>query len=94
MLARRRIRVALVVLLVLALVGWFVQQAFGVGNPGPHSGSLPGAERETGPVPVCAAPGPGPWQDGWTFGTREMELPHSASPCGQHIPQHVTAVLP
>ncbi|SFO99298.1 hypothetical protein SAMN02982918_1098 [Saccharomonospora viridis] len=50
MLSRRRIRVALVALIVLAIVGWFAQQALGVGNPGPPSGSLPGAESNPGVV--------------------------------------------
>ncbi len=90
MLSRRRIRIALVALIVLAIVGWFAQQAFGVGNPGPHGGSLPGAEPVSGGVSTCdvlAVPQP----DDSSFGTRETLVVHtSAGICGADAPQRVT----
>ncbi len=55
MLSRRRIRIALLALIVLAIVGWFAQRAMGVGNPGPPSGSLPSAELGHG-VALASAP--------------------------------------
>ncbi len=90
MLSRRRIRIALIALIVLAVVGWFAQQAFGVGNPGPHGGSLPDAEPASGGVSTCdvlAVPRP----DDSSFGTRETLVVHtSAGICGTDGPQRVT----
>ncbi|EHK89413.1 hypothetical protein ACWGRK_09815 [Saccharomonospora azurea] len=94
MLSRRRIRIALVALLVLALVGWFAQQAFGVGNVAPIGGSLPGAVPITGDVPTCevlAVPQP----DGAILGTREtLVVQTSAGHCEVENLQHVTVDMP
>ncbi|WP_197320248.1 hypothetical protein [Saccharomonospora sp. NB11] len=88
MLSRRRIRIALVALIVLALVGWFAQQAFGVGNAAPGSGSLPGAVSTTGNAPRCDLLVV-PRADGAILGTRETLVHTSAGHCEVETPQHV-----
>ncbi|EID52955.1 hypothetical protein AB8O38_04425 [Saccharomonospora xinjiangensis] len=94
MLSRRRIRIALIALIVLALVGWFAQQALGVGDPGPHGGSLPGAEPVPGNGAACVVTGVS-HHDGRSNGAREtLSVHRSAGTCGEGLPQRVAVEQP
>ncbi|EIE98320.1 hypothetical protein SacglDRAFT_01397 [Saccharomonospora glauca K62] len=93
MLSRKRIRIALIALIVLAIVGWFAQRAFGVGNQGVLGSSLPGAEPASGGVTTCDVLAVPQW-DQSSFGTRETLVVHtSAGICGTDAPQRVTVAV-
>ncbi|MFC4001404.1 ribonuclease domain-containing protein [Prauserella oleivorans] len=95
--SRRRISVALIGLIVLALGGWLVREVTAVDGPVGGTGSLPGADSG---LPVAAlstlppevertwrlieegGPFPYPDQDGTIFGNRERLLP--AKPAGYY----------
>lgn len=90
MFSRRRISVALVGLILLAVGGWLVGELTGGGDAAGRSGSVPGADsgfevvafadlppeaEETWQLVERGGPFPHPEQDGTVFGNREGLLP-------------------
>lgn len=94
MFSRRRISVALVGLILLALIGWLVGELTTGGGSDAEGGSLPGADSDLEVVRLAELPpevdetwtliqrgGPFPYpdKDGATFGNRERLLPTKPS---------------